>query len=62
MFVYFEHITDIDYDIIESYKNIHPMEAKKILAMEIVKMYHNESEAIKARQYFEDVFSKRALM
>lgn len=30
MFVYFEHITDIEYDVIESYKNIHPMEAKNI--------------------------------
>ena len=37
------------------------MEAKKRLGSEIVKLYHGEEEGIKAREWFETVFSKRSL-
>lgn len=36
-----------------------PFEAKKVLAYEIIKLYHGESAAKKAREYFEKTFSKK---
>jgi tyrosyl-tRNA synthetase len=39
----------------------HPMEAKKRLAWEIVKLYHGEDEANKAKAEFERVFQQREL-
>lgn len=38
---------------------VHPMEAKKRLAWEIVKIYHGEKEADKAKEEFEKVFQER---
>ena len=35
------------------------MEVKKRLGEELVKLYHNEDEAKKAREWFENVFSKK---
>ncbi|VWL85846.1 tyrosine--tRNA ligase [Oceanivirga miroungae] len=62
MFVYYEQITDIPIDEIEEIKkNMHPMEAKKKLAMELIKIYYSEKEALEAREYFENVFSKKNL-
>ncbi len=40
---------------------LHPMEAKKKLAETIVKTFHGEEAAKKAREHFERVFSKREL-
>ncbi|TCK05392.1 tyrosine--tRNA ligase [Phorcysia thermohydrogeniphila] len=40
---------------------LHPMEAKKRLAETIVKTFHGEEAARKAREHFERVFSKREL-
>ena len=37
------------------------MEAKKRLGEEVVKIYHNEEESKKAREWFENVFSKKNL-
>ena len=38
---------------------VHPMEAKKRLAHEITARFHSESDAVRARENFEQVFSKR---
>lgn len=61
---YFELTTQLSMEEIQSIKEglqskeLHPMEAKKQLAWEIVKLYHGEEEANKARQSFEEVFQK----
>lgn len=60
MYVYYNQLTDLSPEEIENIKqNVHPMTAKKDLASLIVKNYINEEEAIKAREYFEQVFSNR---
>lgn len=60
MYVYYTQLTDLSPEEIENIKqNVHPMTAKKDLASLIVKNYINEEEAIKAREYFEQVFSNR---
>ncbi|MBP6218214.1 MAG: tyrosine--tRNA ligase [Oligoflexales bacterium] len=41
--------------------SLHPMEAKKNIAQEIVAQYWGESEGLKARQEFENLFSKNIL-
>lgn len=67
MFRYYELATEIPIDEIKNMKNsikegsLHPMEAKKRLGQEIVKLYHNEEEGLKAREWFENVFSKKNL-
>ncbi|MCK4738533.1 MAG: tyrosine--tRNA ligase, partial [Deltaproteobacteria bacterium] len=38
---------------------VHPMEAKKALASEIVARFHGEGEAIKAKEGFENLFKKK---
>jgi tyrosyl-tRNA synthetase len=48
----------IDGEIYERFKT-QPMEAKKQLAFELVKLHHGEKEAIKARNEWEKVFSKK---
>ncbi|MEK7812297.1 MAG: tyrosine--tRNA ligase [Candidatus Desantisbacteria bacterium] len=55
---YFELLTDID---IKSISNMHPKEAKQLLAREIVTFYHSKDEAIMAEQGFERVFSQKGL-
>ncbi len=39
----------------------HPLEAKKELAMEMVRRFHSEEDAIRARNEFEEVFSKHGV-
>jgi len=56
MWKYYELLTDID---ISSVKDIHPMEAKKNLAKEIVAQYHGKTEAEKAQKSFEKTFQER---
>ena len=46
---------------IDKIKKLKPFEAKKILAHEIVKLYHGESAAKKAKEYFEKTFSKKEI-
>ena len=41
--------------------SLHPMEAKKLFAMEIIERYHSKSEAIEAREKFEKVFAKKEI-
>ena len=67
MFRYYEIITEIPLEKIAEMKKqaeegiLHPMEAKKELGVELVKIYHSEEEGQKAREWFENVFSKRNL-
>ncbi len=67
MVKYFELLTDIPLDelkkIDERLKNdtIHPLDVKKRLAREIVKIYHSEDAAWEAQKEFETVFSKKEL-
>lgn len=51
-----QEIQSIEQDL--QSKKLHPMEAKKRLAWEIVKLYHGEKEADKAKNNFEEVFQK----
>lgn len=62
MYTYYEQITDIPFEEIEKIKKeVHPMEAKKRLAEELIKIYYNKEKAKEAREYFENVFSKKNL-
>ncbi|MEK7273818.1 MAG: S4 domain-containing protein, partial [Candidatus Desantisbacteria bacterium] len=58
MHKYFELLTDID---IKSISNMHPKEAKQLLAREIVAFYHSRDEAVMADEGFERVFSQKGL-
>ncbi|MGQ9461892.1 MAG: tyrosine--tRNA ligase [Candidatus Fervidibacter sp.] len=53
--------TDVPEKEIDEILAGHPMEAKKRLAWEIVKLYHGGEEADKAKAEFERVFQKREL-
>lgn len=67
MYRYYEVITEVPQEVIKKMKEdtekgiLHPMEAKKRLGEEVVKIYHNEEEGKKAREWFENVFSKKNL-
>ena len=67
MYRYYEVITEVAQEEIAKMKEeinngtLHPMEAKKRLGEEVVKIYHNEEESKKAREWFENVFSKKNL-
>jgi tyrosyl-tRNA synthetase len=67
MLRYYELLSELSLDELEKLKEDiksgrkHPFEAKKELAMEMVRRFHNEEEAIKARKEFEEVFSKHGL-
>ncbi len=56
MWEYFRLLTDVD---IKEAKNMHPKEAKLLLAETIVSLYHNTNQAHKERVEFERVFSKK---
>jgi len=61
---YFEIFTPIPFVLIQKYKKLiktQPMEMKKKLAWEIVKMYHGKKEADNAQEEFEKVFQKGQL-
>ena len=57
---YFEICTDADMDEVRKMIS-NPRDAKIKLASEIVKIYHGEKEAKKAKEYFEKVFSKKEM-
>ena len=65
MWNYYEVATDVPMEEIDRLKagvidgSIHPMDCKKSLGAEIVTIYHSVEEGIKARDWFENVFSKR---
>jgi tyrosyl-tRNA synthetase len=59
--MYFELCTDIPMDEVRRLLAGHPMEAKKRLAREVVRMYHGAEAAERAQEEFERVHSQRAL-
>ncbi len=56
MIKYYELLSNQD---IEHIKTLHPMEAKKNLAAEIVERFYNKVISVAVRKDFEEVFSKR---
>lgn len=67
MWQYWELLTDLTVEEIEKLKEdvekgmVHPMEVKKQLGMYIVERFHNKEAAIKAREHFEKVHSKKEI-
>lgn len=61
MIKYYVLLSDINEAELEKIQKgiIHPMEAKKMLAFEIVKRYHGEYAAKDARNNFEKIFSEK---
>ncbi len=60
MWEYYLLLTDYTKEEVEKFRaNMHPMEAKKMLAYYIVSRYHSKEEADKALEFFEKTFSKR---
>ncbi len=60
MWDWFLLLTDYTKEEIEKMKKeMHPMEAKKLLAYTIVKRFHSEEEAKQAKEWWERTFSKR---
>jgi len=60
MWDWFLLLTDYSEEEIEKMKKeMHPMEAKKLLAYTIVKRFHSEEEAKKAKEWWEKTFSQR---
>lgn len=58
MWEYFRLLTDWD---LEKIKKMHPKEAKLCLAQTIVAMYHSSESALKEREKFERVFSRKEI-
>jgi tyrosyl-tRNA synthetase len=58
MYRYYELLTNIDLNMV---KDMHPKDAKKLLAREIVKRYHGAKESLKAQEEFDRIFTKRNL-
>lgn len=67
MLRYYELLSELGLEDLERLKEDiksgkkHPLEAKKELAMEMVRRFHSEEDAIRARREFEEVFSKHGL-
>ena len=60
MWDWFLLLTDYTKEEIEKMKKeMHPMEAKKLLAFTIVKRFHSEEDAKRAKEWWEKTFSKR---
>lgn len=64
MLKYYELLSELSLEELEKLKQDiktgkkHPLEAKKEFAMEMVRRFHNEEDAIRAKKEFEEVFSK----
>lgn len=67
MWQYWELLTDLTVEEIDKMKKdvesgiLHPMEVKKQLAMYIVERFHDKDSAIKAKEHFEKVHSKKEI-
>ncbi|MDP8217642.1 MAG: tyrosine--tRNA ligase [Candidatus Theseobacter exili] len=67
MFRYYELLTARNNSEIDKMKEdvqsgkVHPMEAKKTLSSELVERFYDKDSAVKAKQEFERVFSKKKL-
>lgn len=55
---YFEILTDI---LPEGFSTLHPMEAKKLLAREIIRKYYNDETGLQAQKGFENIFQKKEI-
>jgi tyrosyl-tRNA synthetase len=66
MWRYYELLSDRQMDAIQMLRSqvesrtVHPMDAKKVLATELVTRFHGEAAAQTARDYFETRFQKKA--
>ena len=58
MFKYYELLTDLNMDDV---KAMHPMEAKKLLAVTLVDRFHGEGAGVAARAGFEAQFTKKEI-
>ncbi|OGF63935.1 tyrosine--tRNA ligase [Candidatus Giovannonibacteria bacterium RIFCSPHIGHO2_01_FULL_45_24] len=56
---YLKVYTKLSLSEIDDIKKQKPIDAKKRLAFEVVKLYHGEKEAEKAKNYFEKTFSEK---
>ncbi len=62
MWKYYELLTDVPIkEISDMRDNMHPMEAKRKLAKEIITTYHNKEDAEKAEAEFDNIFKKGGL-
>lgn len=67
MLRYYELLSSVSIDELEQIKkrvkdgSLHPMEAKKRLAAEMVERFHSKEDAQKAQEEFEKIFSSRRL-
>jgi len=67
MFRYYELLSDLSLEEIKALKDnidngkVHPKEAKMNLSYEMAKRFHNEDEAIKAREGFDAQFKKKEI-
>lgn len=67
MWNYWELLTDMTLEEIDRLKQdvkdgkIHPMEVKKQLGLYIVERFHSKEDALKAKEHFEKVYSKREM-
>ena len=67
MWQYWELLTDLTVEEISKLKEdvekgiLHPMEVKKQLGMYIVERFHSKEDAIKAKEHFEKVHSKKEI-
>lgn len=55
---YFRILTDIP---LEEVEKMHPMDAKKMLAREIISLYHTKEDAELSQKKFESIFQKKEL-
>jgi tyrosyl-tRNA synthetase len=67
MFRYYELVSAVSLDDLQKIKDdvksgaLHPMEAKKRLAVELVDRFCSKGEGVRAREEFEKIFSKKNL-
>lgn len=61
MWQYWELLTDLTLEEISKLKDLHPMEVKKQLGMYIVERFHSKEDAIKAKEHFEKIHSKKEI-
>jgi tyrosyl-tRNA synthetase len=60
MWKYFRFLTDIPTSVVESYRCLHPMEAKKMLARKIVSDFHGDVESLHADENWTKMFQQKS--
>lgn len=63
MITYYELLTDVSQERINDIRSgrIHPMTAKEALAFELTRRFHGEESALRAKERFRSVFSRREI-